>query len=222
MEIVKYNIFFTKTAKTATETIRRHLKIYATDNNLIINDRNYQSFFNSNKFNINTNHIFSTKEYLNHFYSSIDTNLPILKITSVRKPLERLYSHYCYGNKHFKNGMDFNEWYIKSTKRKITDGWNVPHWGDKSNNYMFDYMNLDSVDEVHTKYDFVFIKERFSNSLEKFGKILEYDFKEIEKLNTNPKVNKDYIFDIETKNLFEENNQNDINLYNTCYQKYTD
>lgn len=220
MEIIKHNIFFTKTAKTATESIRNHLRDYAHDSNLVVNDLKYQSYFLIKNFNINTNHIHSNEKYINHFNRSINGNLPTIKITSVRIPIERLYSHYCFGNPYFKMGMDFNEWYIKISKRQILDYWDVPEWGDKTNNYMYDYMNLQTTDEVLTKYDFVFVKEKFDYSLHDFGKILNYDFGKTKFVNISKSSKENYKFDSETISLFEENNQKDIELYDMCYKRF--
>ena len=44
--------------------------------------------------------------------------------------------------------MDFNEWYIKTMKGEIKDRWPAAHWGDKTNNYMSDYMGIESLDKI--------------------------------------------------------------------------
>lgn len=212
-----YNILFIKTAKCATETIRFHLMDYARELGLTTNDGNYSRFFTKNKFNINTNHIWSDEHSLNHFYNSIDKNLPIIKISSVREPLKRLYSHYCYGNSYYNQGMGFNEWYVKVAKGEILDKWYAPQWGDKTNNYMWDYMNIKSIDSIEAQYDLIFIKENFNESLAKLEIVLNYEFKNKNReINKNPKSKEDYQFTEEVKSLFEENNQKDIELYNKC------
>jgi len=216
-----HNIFFIKTAKCATETIKSYLHEYAKNNKLKVNGGMYHSFLNNSNFNINVNHINYTEENLNHFYNSIDKNLPTIKISSVRNPLERLYSHYCFGHPYFNKGMDFNEWYIKTMKGEIKDRWPAAHWGDKTNNYMSDYMGIESLDKIIEQYDFIFIKEDFENSLLKLESILEYKFqKKNKKINKNPKSKKDYKFDSETIDLFNENNQKDIELYNYVLKNY--
>lgn len=219
---MRNNILFIKTAKCATESIRLHLKEYANDNLLTVNDRNFNSFFFNNDFNINTNHIWYNEKTLNHFYSSIDDNLPTLRISAVRNPLKRLYSHYCFGHPKFLEGMDFNEWYIKVAKGELDDGWVVPEWGDRTNNYMWNYMGLESLDEIEEKYDFIFIKEHFKESLNRFSQILDYKFSKEKKRNFNPKSKKDYIFDSEVISLFEERNQKDIKLYSTVLKNFND
>lgn len=211
---MKTNIFFIKTAKTATESIKDCLIEYAHSQNLILNNQAYDDFFSINKFNINTNHVFCNEKSLNHFLNSIDPSYPVLKISSVRNPLERLYSHYCFGHPYFKGGMDFNEWYIKTMRGELEDKWNVPQLGDRTNNYMVNYMGINHLDELEEKYDFIFIKEHFTESLEKFGKLLNYKFKSEPKKNINPKSKKNYQFDQEVIDLFKENNQKDIELYN--------
>lgn len=217
----KFNILFIKTAKCATETIRVHLIEYAREVGLKINDKNYEEFFSEPLFNINTNHIWSDYRSLTHFYNSIDKKLPTIKISSVRSPLERLYSHYCYGHPYFIKGMDFNEWYIKTIKGEIQDRWPAEHWGDKTNNYMSDYMGIESLDKIMEQYDFIFIKEDFENSLLKLESTLEYKFqKKDKKINKNPKSKKDYKFDSETIDLFNEYNQKDIELYNYVLKNY--
>lgn len=219
---MRYNILFIKTAKTATESIRRYLIEYANFELLGINDGNFNNFYFNSNFNINTNHILPTEDYLNHFYNSIDNNLPILRISSVREPLKRLYSHYCYGHPKFKQGMDFNEWYIKVCKGELLDEWIVPQWGDRTDNYMWNYMGLSSLDDLEEKYDFIFIKERFSESLNHFGNLLNYKFIEKDIINKNPKSKTDYKFDDEVVSLFNERNQKDILLYNKVVSNFND
>ena len=216
-----HNIFFIKTAKCATETIRSYLHEYAKKNKLKVNTGNYYSYRNNSNFNINVNHIDYSEENLNHFYNSIDKNLPTIKISAVRKPIERLYSHYCFGHPCFNKGIDFNEWYIKETKGEIKQKWPAARWGDKTNNYMSDYMGIESLDNIKQQYDFIFIKEDFKNSLSKFESIIEYQFNNKDKeVNKNSKSKKNYEFDSETIDLFNEHNQKDIELYNYVLKNY--
>lgn len=219
---MKNNILFIKTAKCATESIRRHLIDYAKSESLTVNDGKYNEFFQINKFNLNTNHILFNGEYLTHFYNSIDKKLPTIRITSVRNPLKRLYSHYCFGHPAFYRKMDFNEWYVKVAKGKLNDNWVVPQWGDRTDNYMWNYLGLNSLDELEEKYDFIFIKEKFSECLDDFGKKIDYDFKGEYNNNRNPKSKKDYKFDSETIALFEERNEKDIKLYNKVLKNFND
>lgn len=215
------NILFIKTAKCATETIRLNLIDYAKDLGLIVNDLNFENFFLINKFNINTNHIWSNEESLNHFYNSIDKSLQTVRISSVRNPLLRLYSHYCYGHPYFEMGMDFNEWYIKTIKGELPDKWHVPQWGDKTSNYMWDYMNIKSIDSIKEQYDLIFVTEKFNESLSKLEVMLNYKFQNKDReVNKNPKSKKDYNFDSETIDLFKEYNQKDIELYNYVLNNY--
>lgn len=208
-----YNIYFIKTAKCATESIRSYLKEYSNNTGLTINDYKFNSFFLKKKFNINTNHIWANEKSYNHFNKCKDVNLPSLKISSVRNPIERLYSHYCFGHPSFKNGIDFNEWYLRVSRSEISDGWVVPEWGDMTNNYMWNYMGLQSLDDLET-FDFIFIKEKFTESLNKFSNLIEYSFEERPQKNVNPYSIKDYKFTDEVISIFEKNNQKDISLYN--------
>lgn len=219
---MRSNILFIKTSKCATESIRLNLFEYAESELLTVNDGNYDNFFSNSSFNINTNHIWYDEKSLNHFYNSIDKNLPTLRVSSVREPMKRLYSHYCFGHPKFLQGMDFNEWYLKVCKGELEDEWIVPQWGDRTDNYMWNYMGLNSLDELEEKYDFIFIKERFSDSLNKFGELLKYKFTDIPKVNINPKSKKDYQFDSEVLSLFEERNQKDISLYNKVLNHFND
>ena len=219
---MKSNILFIKTAKCATESIRLHLIEYAESELLGINDGNFDNFFNYSAFNVNTNHIWYNEKSLNHFYNSIDKNLPTLRISSVREPLKRLYSHYCFGHPEFLKGMDFNEWYLKVCKGELQDGWVVPRWGDRTDNYMWNYMGLTSLDDLDENYDFIFIKKKFSECLTEFGKLLDYNFTHVSEINVNPKSKKNYQFDSEVISLFEERNQKDISLYNKVLNDFND
>jgi len=220
---MKANIFFIKTAKCATESIRKHLFQYAISQELKVNDANYEKFFLYGPFNINTNHILNEDRYHKHFYREIDKNLPIIRISAVRNPLERLYSHYCYGHRFFREGLDFNEWYLGQCKGTISDGWEAHHWGDRTDNYMSNYMGIESLDDIREKYDFIFIKEHFSDSLKNFGKLLEYDFKPLESFeNVNPNTDSNYKFDSEVLSLFEERNEKDILLYKQVLKEFND
>jgi hypothetical protein len=219
---MRSNILFIKTAKCATESIKIHLIKYAHSNSLRINDYHYDDFFYNSSFNINTNHIWYNEETLNHFYNSIDKSLPTLRISSVREPLKRLYSHYCFGHPKFLKGMDFNEWYLKVCKGELQDEWIENEWGDKTNNYMWDYMGLNSLDDLEENYDFIFIKNKFSKCLTEFGKLLDYNFTHVSKRNVNPNSKKDYQFDSEVISLFEERNQKDISLYNKVLKDFND
>lgn len=216
---MKYNIFFVKTAKTGTETIKHYLTQYANDNHLIINDHPFLGYYRQKNFNVNTNHVLVTPEAFTHFQNSIDKNLPILRVSSIRKPIERLYSHYCFGHPYYTKGMDFNEWYIKTMKGEIEDKWHVPQWGDRTNEYMSNYLNIKSVDEIKNKYDFFFIKEKFNESLDKFESVLKYKFYRTKPLNVG-KSKKDYIFDNLTIELFNKHNTLDNALYDHVLKNY--
>jgi len=219
---MKTNILFIKTAKCATQSIRQHLFEYAISRGLKVNDANYDNFFLYGPFNINTNHILNNDEYQKHFYKEIDKNLPVIRISSVRNPLDRLYSHYCYGHKFFRQGLDFNEWYLGQCKGTISDGWETPHWGDMTDNYMSNYMGIETLDDIKEKYDFIFIKEHFSDSLKAFGKLLKFDFKPKSIENKNPNTNNNYKFDSEVLSLFEERNKKDILLYKQVLKEFND
>jgi len=216
-----FNILFVKTAKCATETLKKHLLKYAKDNSLKVNDGPFNSFYKNGDWNINTNHIWMNEKSLNHFYNSIDKDKPTIKISSVRNPLDRLYSHYCFGNPSHNAGMDFNEWYVKTIKGEIKDYWPASRWGDKTTNYMWDYMGVSSLESLKEQYDFITVKERFEDSLIKLGNILDYEFEDKTKeINKNPKSKKDYKFTSEVIELFEENNQKDVDLYNYILKNY--
>ena len=135
--------------------------------------------FYKNKFNVNTNHILYNDKNLLHFANAIDKSLPVLRLSAVRKPLERLYSHYCYGHPCFMEGMDFNEWYLKTASGEIEDYWNVPQWGDRTDNYMWNYMGIKSLDLIQLQYDIIFVKEKFEESLQKLEDVLNFKFKRI-------------------------------------------
>lgn len=216
---MRYNILFIKTAKTATESIRFHLQEYAQKELLTVNDGFFEGFFNMNQFNVNTHHIKSDERYLNHFYNSIDPNLHTLRISSVRNPLQRLYSHYCYNHPKHREGMDFNEWYIKTMNGEIEDRWQHPENGDKTTNYMAGYMGINSIDELWEKYDFIFIKEFFQESLNSFGNLIDFQFSVEKKTNFNPLSKKDYEFSSEVIELFNRNNELDIEIYNEVVKK---
>ena len=83
---MRSNILFIKTAKCATESIRLHLIEYAESELLGINDGNFDNFFNNTSFNVNTNHIWYNEKSLNHFYNSIDKNLPLVFVPLPGKP----------------------------------------------------------------------------------------------------------------------------------------
>ena len=217
---MKYNIFFTKTAKCATESIRFYLREYAENNNLIINGALYESYFEIYDFNLNTNHIFYNKEYINHFTKNKDKALPTLFISSVRNPIERLYSHYCYGNFWFEKGLDFNKWYETYSMDENLNGWLVPEWGDMTDNYMWNYMGIKSLSTISKQYNFIFVKEKFDSCLENFEKILGYKFKKTYIKNVNPKSDNNFIFDDRIIDMFNERNKLDINLYNYIYNLY--
>lgn len=216
---MKRNILFIKTAKTATESIRHHLKEYARAEGLKVNDGFFRTFFSNKNFNVNTHHIPHREEYINHFYNSIDSELKTIRISSVREPLQRLYSHYCYGHPYFKKGMDFNEWYVKTINGEIEDRWPAERHGDRTTNYMAHYMGIESIDQIWEKYDFIFVKEYFKPSLELFGGMIGYQFTEQKKVNANPHSKKDYVFTQEVIDLFNEHNQLDIQIYKEVKRK---
>lgn len=209
-----YNILFIKTAKCATETIRFYLKDYAKSNDLGVNDRNHNHYFGLKSFNINTNHILYNDESLVHFTKSIDKSLPILRISSVRKPIERLYSHYRYGHPYYKQGIDFNEWYLGINNGTLEDYWNVPQWGDRTDNYMWNYMGITNLDLIPLQYDLIFVKEKFESSLQKLENLLDYKFERLEhKMNVGPNSKKHYEFDSKVIEIFNERNELDNSLY---------
>ena len=215
-----YNILFIKTGKCATETLRFYLKRYANTNSLAINDKNHEKFFERKKFNVNTNHILYNDKNLLHFANAIDKSLPVLRLSAVRNPIERLYSHYCYGHPRFREGMDFNEWYLKTTSGEIEDYWNVPQWGDRTDNYMWNYMGIKSLDLIHLQYDIIFVKEKFEESLQKLEDVLNFKFKRIENLNVMPDSKGPYEFDSKVIEIFNERNQLDNSLYEYVLKNY--
>lgn len=224
------NILFVKTAKCATETIREYLSLYAADKGLTLNGKMYNSFYDDRHYNINTNHIFYNEKTLEYFDKKKDKSLPSFTISAVRKPIERLYSHFCYGNKYYWQEMDFNEWYIKSTKGEIDDGWSVKKWGDKSDNYMWDYMGIESLSSIHKQYDHIFIREKFETSLRTFEELINHKFKRIPPKNTHTynydknrkkvTLNPNFKFEQETIDLFNENNEKDNSLYEYVYTHF--
>ena len=216
---MKKNILFIKTAKTATESIRFHLKEYCKKEKLVDNDGFFSAFFHKKKFNVNTNHIFWDDKYINHFYNAIDENLDTLVISSVRHPLERLYSHYCYSHPMHRKGMDFNEWYVKTINGEIEDRWGSPGHRDKTHNYMAGYMGIESIDQLWEKYDFIFVKEYFKPSLELFGGMIGFQFSVPNKKNVNPSSKKDYVFTQEVIDLFNEHNKLDNEIYKQVLRK---
>lgn len=217
---MKYNIYFTKTAKCATETIREYLIQYAQKKQLSYNDKKYEQFYYHKNFNIVTNHIFNNIKSQKHFLQNKNDEYPSINVTSIRDPLDRLYSHYCYGHPFHKKGMDFNEWYVKTIKGKLHDSWPASRWGDRTSNYISNYMNVSTIYEFDEFYDFCFIKEYFDDSLTLFEKIINFTFEKISAKNINQKSKKKYQFDNEVIELFEENNQLDISLYNHIITKY--
>ena len=217
----KFNIFFSKVPKTGTESIKRHLINYASENGLICNDGAYEDFFITKNFNITTNHFnVKNKEYLNHFNNSIDKNLDTIKIASIRKPIERLYSHFCYAI----DCHNFNDRYVNFVKNKMSEeslGWSSIDLkrGHKTNNYISEYLGINSVDEIESKYDFFFVQELMDESLLKFGKIIDYDFKKIDIINKT-KNKPDIVFDDLTIELFNENNKLDNEIYDYILKNF--
>lgn len=209
----KYNILYGKVPKTGSEYIRNQLNQYAKDNSLVCNDNGYEGFNLKKKFNITTNHFNITDDNIKHFYDSIDVNLPTLKVASIRKPIDRLYSHFCYsigcGN--------FNERYVNFVKNKMSEeslGWYPIDLkrGHKTNNYISKYLGINSIDEIESKYDFFFVQELMDESFLKFGKIIGYDFKKTD--ITNKTKNKtEILYDDLTIQIFNENNRLDNDIY---------
>lgn len=211
---MNYNIYFVKTAKCATETIRKYLIQYAKNNGLVINDKKFEHFYRNSSFEVVTNHIWNNEKSRKHFKESKSKNLPTIHLTSIREPLKRLYSHYCYGHPYFEQGIDFNEWYMNVNSGELEDYWPASQWGDRTNNYISHYMNVSSVEEFDEFYDFVFVKKYFDKSLKQFEELIGFEFDKLdEKVNVNSKVNRDYEFSDGVIDLFTEKNQLDIKLY---------
>lgn len=218
-----YNIYFVKTAKCATETIREYLIQYAKKKRLIINDAKYENFYNKTSFNINTNHIWNNSKSRQHFNKSKSKILPTIHLTAIRQPLERLYSHYCYGHIYHRKGIDFNEWYMKVSNGELEDYWPASQWGDRTNNYISYYMDVKSVEEFEDFYDFVFVKELFNESLDQFEKVLDFEFDRLpNQLNVNKRVNRRYEFSDEVIELFNENNKLDNEIYKRSLELLND
>lgn len=220
---MKHNIYFVKTAKCATETIRKYLIQYSNKNKFVYNDFKFKDFYRKTNFNIVTNHIFNDERSLNHFNENKNVDIPTIYLTAIRNPINRLYSHYCYGHPYFKKGMDFNEWYIKTIKGELPEIWPASYWGDRTTNYISHYMNVKSVEEFENFFNFVFVKEEFEKSLTLFEKTLNFKFDRMEKqINQNPQSKKDYVFDKEVIDLFDEHNELDNLLYKKSIEKLND
>ena len=219
-----YNIYFIKTPKCATESLKIQLQKYSETNNLIINDNPYEKYFELDKFNINTNHLYSNEEYFNHFMNSCDKNLPVIRITSVRDPIQRLVSHYFYSNAYYwKLKMDFNTWYRKfynfeGPMNQV--GWNSVDRGNKTNNFMSSYLGVNNIEGFEKKYDFCFVSEYFDESLRKFGKVIDYNFTLVGPANVRHKLNDKYHIDPDVRQLFREKNEIDLEIYNHCLEKF--
>lgn len=221
-----HNIFFIKTPKCATETIAIYLRKYAEFHNLKVNSFSYQKFFELDNFNINTNHLFSDKKTFDHFLKSCDVKLPIIKISSIREPLQRFFSNYRYSNQFSKDyKLDFNEWYLTKGYHhdpRLKLGWSTHPFDLSGPNFISRYMGVKRVEELKDKFDFVFVSERFDESLVKFGNILEYKFEKVGSANVYNSKETPYVFSEEVVKKFNEINSLDLEIYNYFYEKLSE
>lgn len=220
-----YSIYFIKTPKCATETIKIHLNKYSEFTGLKINDGHYKSYFDSkyDGFDINTNHIYSNEETWKHFLENKKPGNPFIRVTSIRTPLLRLYSHYRYSNGYFlKLQRDFNDWYLEfcdKTDNQNECGWKDENVPNTTNNYISKYMNVENVGQLSEKYDFVFVSDLFDESLISFGNIIGHKFTKVGPANVISKQTESYQFSKEVISKFNERNVLDLELFTHCYNK---
>ena len=218
------NIFFVKTAKCGTETIRKYLLEYAKQKKLILNNGRYNNYFKNETFNINVNHIHRNEKTVNHFNQHKDKELSDFYLSAIRNPIDRLYSHYHFGNEYLWDGMDFNEWYQGVVKGELdthkNDGWSAARWGDKTNNYISSYMEVESSQEMVDIFDHIFIAEKFETSLRTFEDKLKVKLDRINDENVGKHKPQEKIIEKETIDLFNENNQLDLELYEKAFTSY--
>lgn len=220
---MKYSIVLIKVAKCGTETVRCLIKESCKDKNIIL-DSSYDYIFKykHGQFKYSINHI----NYDNYFINHLEKIMihPIKYVGFLRKPLDRLISHYYYSN-FFKDKMDFNDWY--QTYSQTNFGWsggcqNSQNSLDVTNNYMCRYLGFNNIDEIteeniKNRYCFIVILED-SNKYEKLSKIIELDNNFVIN-NKSQNYNRNNISE-RTKDLFNQNNEMDNKLYKLAWEIY--
>jgi hypothetical protein len=228
----KFNFLYIKTPKTASELIKRYLRLYGNAAELTRNSNSLGEYFEINFFEYSCEHIMMTPKVLKHFFSKNNRQLDSLILTSVRNPLDRMVSHYYFSN-IYKTQMDFNEWYLNYHHNKLPNsqfGWKpnnklgyfepVYHNLD---NYQLQYIGLMEPNNVFVLYDYVFISEKVEEQFDEFEKVVDYKFARYEgekKINHNKNYPEEIVISEEVKNIFMERNQKDYVLYDYVYKHY--
>jgi hypothetical protein len=228
----RFNFLYIKTPKTASELIKRYLRLYGDAAELKRNPNTLGEFYEMDSFEYSCEHIMMSPKVLKHFFTKNNRQLDSLILTSVRDPLERMVSHYYFSNIH-KTEMDFNEWYLKyhqGTLSKMKFGWkpnNKLGHGDpvytNLDNYQLQYMGLENSKNVFILYDYVFIAEKVEEQFDDFEKVVDYKFNRYDgekKINHNKNYPDEIIISEEVKNIFMERNQKDYQLYDYVYKNY--
>jgi hypothetical protein len=228
----RFNFLYIKTPKTASELIKRYLRLYGDAAELKRNPNALGGFYEMDFFEYSCEHIMMLPKVLKHFFTKNNRQLDSLILTSVRNPLDRMFSHYYFSN-IYKNQMDFNEWYLNyhnNTLRGIHFGWepnnNLGHFEpqyDNLDNYQLQYLGLMNPKNIFVLYDYVFITEKVEEQFNDFEKIVDYKFNRYQgekKINNNINYPDEIIISEEVKNIFMERNQKDYELYDYVNKHY--
>ena len=227
-----FNFLYIKTPKTASELIKRYLRLYGDDAGLKRNSNSLGKFFENKDFGYSAEHIMMTPKVVKHFYSSNNKNYSSLILTSIREPLDRMVSHYYFSNLN-RNQMTFDEWYYDyyhENLKKLKFGWKpYETMGDREpahfdiDNYQLNYIGVHNPTDVFQLYDFIFVSEKVEQQVTLFEKVLDYQIQRYqgEKLINHNKNYPDVIkVSQEIKDLFRESNQRDYDHYDFVNQTY--
>ena len=218
---MSHNIFFIRTPKCATTTLKEYILQFANHFNLVVNDNFYHEYFYLQNFNVNTNHIWSKPESWNHFLENRNPDLKDIRITSIRNPLDRLRSAYYHYNRH-KNKLSFDKWYVltHAQKNKLSDdGWAMPGWGDRSDDCIINYLGIENPSDVLEKYDFVTVAEHFSTSIKLLESKLDFQFFPIQEKNKSDAYVRNEYHPLVLE-IFNNNNQKDLELYQIVCENF--
>ena len=187
-------LWYIRTPKTASTTIKFMLRGYAADNNMKVLYRSHESVFAELEapFDVSLHHLVHKEKNVNRMKELMPGHVVI---TSVRDPLQRARSHYNHispagpVNEFAKQGVPYHEWYLRNKGEEgKAAGWKNPkelrHF---TNNVMALFMGYYSMDELHfdlfaRRYAFVFVAEEMELSWKVFSALVGWKANTIEKM----------------------------------------